>query len=84
MKDKPSDENVEASVACVIASIMSNEDSKLVNPIPPEFIDKLDPEFVELYNRYQGNDVGHGIMWNEADALSSAIFTCRSSYDRRV
>ena len=28
--------------------------TEVVNPILPEFIDKLDPQFVDIYNRYQG------------------------------
>jgi acetyl esterase/lipase len=28
--------------------------TEVVNPILPEFITKLDPQFVEIYNKYQG------------------------------
>lgn len=29
-------------------------ESPLINAVRPEFIDKLDPQFVEIYTKYQG------------------------------
>ncbi len=38
---------------------MSQEgDRTLVNAIPPEFLPKLDPQFVEIYNKNQGQNCG--------------------------
>ena len=32
--------------------------AEVVNPILPQFVDKLDPQFVEIYNREQGKIFG--------------------------
>ena len=52
--------------------IMSTE---MVNPILPEFVDKLDPQFVEIYNRYQGQiqplTVDSRLMVNAAPRLQA-------------
>ncbi|RFU24450.1 hypothetical protein B7463_g11888, partial [Scytalidium lignicola] len=32
---------------------MSSKEQHVVNPITPEFIERLDPQFTELYNKYQ-------------------------------
>ena len=33
---------------------MDSLDGNYPNPIRPEFVDKMDPQFVQMYNKYQG------------------------------
>lgn len=33
---------------------MSSNDEQLINPIPPRYLDLLDPQYIALYNEYHG------------------------------
>jgi hypothetical protein len=45
--------NVQPSIIA-IQKYVNKMSTEVINPILPEFIDKLDPQFVDIYNRYQG------------------------------
>ena len=57
--------------------------TEVVNPILPEFLDKLDPEFVELYNRYQGQ-AEPSISKAQTDDWHSTTTASPSSLHRRI
>lgn len=42
-----------------LINIMAANSDKNVNPILPQFIDKMDPQFVEIYTKYQGTASEH-------------------------
>ena len=45
--------------------------TEVVNPILPEFIDKLDPQFVDIYNRYQGKTQSSSTHNDQVQQLTS-------------